>query len=112
MGMGLISEGFIRNCYYCMKPFIPRWLQIQLRRKDILRKRLIYSDVWPINEKSSELAQRWCGWPENKYFALVLTHEEEGRKGVDKCIKLGEIEEQLGFRSYFYPRDQAIYDPR
>jgi hypothetical protein len=97
----IIPESFLRNTYYCLKPFIPRWLQIELRRKVVLHKRLKYSDVWPINEKASEPPERWSGWPDGGKFALLLTHDVETPKGQERCIQLAELEESLGFRSSF-----------
>jgi hypothetical protein len=99
--MGVISESFLRNNYYYIKPFIPRWLQIKLRRRIILRKRLKYSDVWPIDEKAGKPPEGWSGWPEKKQFALVLTHDVETEKGQKKCYQLIELEENFGFRSSF-----------
>jgi uncharacterized protein len=41
----------------------------------------------------------WCGWPEGKQFAVVLTHDVERQIGVDRCPELMEMELALGFRS-------------
>lgn len=43
----------------------------------------------------------WPGWPQGKTFALVLTHDVEGRAGLDKCLQLAELERKMGFRSSF-----------
>ena len=43
----------------------------------------------------------WEGWPEKKQFALVFTHDVEDKKGLQKCIKLAELEKKFGFRSSF-----------
>jgi hypothetical protein len=43
----------------------------------------------------------WFGWPDQKRFALVLTHDVESKKGFDKCKNLAQLEERLGFRSSF-----------
>lgn len=96
-----ISESSLRKNYYYIKPFIPRWLQIKLRRWVILSKRSRYWDVWPIDEKAAKPPDEWTGWPEGKQFALVLTHDVENAKGQEKCIQLAAIEEALGFRSSF-----------
>jgi hypothetical protein len=96
-----ISERFLRDSYYYIKPFILRWLQTELRRRIIWRNRLRYSNNWPIDEKISKRPDGWTGWPDGKRFALVLTHDVESAKGKEKCIKLASLEERSGFRSSF-----------
>lgn len=44
----------------------------------------------------------WKGWPDGKQFALVLTHDVETERGVERCRMIMDIEERLGFRSCFY----------
>jgi len=87
--------------FYLIKPVIPRRLQILLRR--ILLKKQIkkYKNVWPIYPGSEVKPKNWNGWPDNKNFALVLTHDVELRRGHDKCKKLLELEKRLGFVSSF-----------
>jgi len=91
----------INTIYYHLKPFIPRQLQILLRRRLILRKRLSCTDVWPIDEKAGKPPDGWSGWPDNKQFALVLTHDVDTAKGQQKCHKLISLEEEMGFYSSF-----------
>jgi glycosyltransferase involved in cell wall biosynthesis len=43
----------------------------------------------------------WSGWPEDKKFALVLTHDVESERGLNKCRQLMQLEMELGFRSSF-----------
>ncbi len=43
----------------------------------------------------------WQGWPEGKRFALVLTHDVEGKKGLTRVEQLMNLEQQHGFRSSF-----------
>ena len=88
-----------RKLYYDLKPVIPRWLQIKLRQKVISKKRLLYADVWPIDEKAKSLPHGWSGWPEGKKFALVITHDVETAKGLTKCIQLADLDKSYGFRS-------------
>jgi peptidoglycan/xylan/chitin deacetylase (PgdA/CDA1 family) len=87
--------------YYQVKPFIPRPVQIFLRRKIALQKRELYGHVWPIDEKAGKPPEGWSGWPEGKRFALVLTHDVDTAKGQERCIQLATLEESLGFRSSF-----------
>ena len=83
------------------KPFIPRRMQIQLRRMWINWLLSSKKDAWPIDPQSATLPNGWKGWPEGKKFALVLTHDVDTQKGHDNCHLLAEIEERLGFRSSF-----------
>jgi glycosyltransferase involved in cell wall biosynthesis/peptidoglycan/xylan/chitin deacetylase (PgdA/CDA1 family) len=94
-------SSFIQNTYYFIKPLVPRWMQIQLRRSIVLRKRLKYAQTWPIDERAKNPPEGWSGWPSNKQFALVLTHDVETAKGLEKCYPLAELEKSLGFRSSF-----------
>ena len=43
----------------------------------------------------------WTGWPEGRKFALVLTHDVEGSRGVGKCIPIIDLERKMGFKSSF-----------
>jgi hypothetical protein len=90
-----------RNIYYRLKPFLPYRLQIGLRRLLLQCKRKRFASVWPIDERASVKPQDWPGWPEDKKFALVLTHDVEKRAGLEKCRDLMQLEQDLGFRSSF-----------
>lgn len=72
-----------------------------LRRKVVLRKRPLYSDIWPIDHTANKPPDGWLGWPEQKQFALVLTHDVDEAIGHEKCLELMRIEKELGFRSSF-----------
>jgi hypothetical protein len=87
--------------YYQLKPFIPRTLQILLRRSVALQKRKSYTYVWPIDEKAGKVPKGWSGWPEGKQFALVLMRDVDTAEGHSKCHKLIKLEEKMGFRSSF-----------
>ena len=87
--------------FYNLKPFIPRAIQIALRRQIALRKRKLYSHVWPIDERAGKAPEGWSGWPKDKRFALVLTHDVDTEVGHEKCQKLAESEQKMGFRSSF-----------
>jgi hypothetical protein len=96
----------LKNSYYKLKPFIPRRLQVTLRRILIDFKKNKYKDFWPIYHKASRAPVGWTGWPNNKQFAFVLTHDVETRRGEDRCLDLMNLEKELGFRSahFFVPR--------
>ena len=91
----------VTRLYYLIKPIIPRLVQIRLRRW-IINKALPHMDsIWPIDERCARTPEGWTGWPENKKFALILTHDVESIKGVHKCRQLAQIEIAHGFRSSF-----------
>lgn len=87
--------------YYDIKPFIPRRLQIALRRWIASRKRSECASVWPIDHAAASRPENWAGWPDGKKFALVLTHDVETAKGQEACWRLMNVEKHLGFRSSF-----------
>ena len=92
----------IKNIYYKLKPIIPRWLQVILRRIIIDLNKDKYKDIWPIYNKVSRAPEYWTGWPNNKQFALVLTHDVETRRGEERCLDLMHLEKDLGFRSAYF----------
>jgi peptidoglycan/xylan/chitin deacetylase (PgdA/CDA1 family) len=96
--------------YIFLKKIIPRRLQILIRRILIRRKRLLCDHIWPIDPNSKKLPHGWAGWPGDKKFALVLTHDVETAKDLEKCQVLAEIEEHLGLRSSFnfVARDYSV----
>lgn len=87
--------------YYGLKPYVPRRLRLALRRVSARKKRAEYESTWPIDELAGRLPPAWPGWPEQKQFAFVITHDVEGPEGLAKCRQLAELEMQLGFRSSF-----------
>lgn len=91
----------VRQIYYEVKPFLPRRIRFTLRRLLAIRKREASRHVWPINPAAGQTPADWPGWPEQKKFAFVLTHDVEGPEGVAKCRQLAELEMSLGFRSSF-----------
>ena len=91
----------LSDAYYFTKPAIP--LKVRLALRSILAKHLRKSNagIWPINEAAGEAPATWPGWPEGKKFAFVLTHDVEGKKGLDCSRKLADLEIEMGFRSAF-----------
>jgi hypothetical protein len=87
--------------YYHLKPFIPRRLQIAMRRNIALRKRKRYRNEWPIDQAAGRVPEGWTGWPGKKQFAFVLTHDVDTAKGQSNCMALADLETELGFRSSF-----------
>jgi hypothetical protein len=92
----------LRNrIYYALKPFVPQFLRTAIRRKLAMRLREQIGDVWPIMPGSERAPENWPGWPGNKKFAFVLTHDVESEAGLGRCRSLMELELDLGFCSSF-----------
>jgi len=87
--------------YYAVKPFLPWCVRIALRRSWAHLKRGTSAAVWPIDEKAGASPPGWPGWPEGKRFALVLTHDVEGRAGLGRVEMLMRLEREYGFVSSF-----------
>lgn len=90
-----------RKLYYRVKPYLTRSLQITLRRYWVALQYKKNSHIWPIDEKAGKVPGRWPGWPEQKRFTFVLTHDVDTAVGHSRCRKLAEIEMEMGFRSSF-----------
>jgi glycosyltransferase involved in cell wall biosynthesis len=99
---------FLNKAYYFLKPIMPWRLRLALRRWRANRRRRAFVDVWPIDPKSGTTPLGWPGWPEGKRFAVVLTHDVEGIKGLSRVEQLMNLELQCGFRSCFnfVPEDE------
>src|SRR2546422_1010799 len=92
----------LRNrLYYRIKPFLPAFMRLGVRRWFAVRKRERVRHIWPIMPGSEKHPPGWRGWPEGKRFGLVLTHDVESQSGVDRCMRLMELERRIGFRSSF-----------
>lgn len=87
--------------YYQVKPFLPWRLRMAMRRALARRKIKTHKDVWPIDHVAARRPDGWEGWPHRKQFAVVLTHDVEGPKGLDRCRQLMDLEAARGFRSSF-----------
>jgi uncharacterized protein len=98
------------DLFYQVKPLLPRRLQIASRRIIASYKRRTNKNVWPIDPKAAKTPGGWTGWPDQKKFALVLQHDVDTIKGLKQCIKLMNLEKELGFRSSFnfVPEDYPL----
>jgi hypothetical protein len=90
-----------RRVYYHLKPHVPWLIRMTLRRWHAKIKRRSCRDIWPILDSAGRSPEGWMGWPHGKRFALVLTHDVERTKGLQRCHALMELEKQLGLRSSF-----------
>ncbi len=87
--------------YYLLKPWLPLALRLMMRRRWARRQRARHSGDWPILESAGNPPAWFKGWPENRRFSFVLTHDVELQKGLDRVKQLAEAEMSLGFRSSF-----------
>ena len=99
------------NFYYFLKRFIPRPVQIYLRRILIRQRMSRHKDTWPIDPRSAKPPEGWAGWPEGKKFALVLTHDVETKKGLENCRALMDIEEKHRFPILFQFCRRRLFSP-
>jgi hypothetical protein len=112
-----------RRTYYRVRPLLPRSLQMRLRRSfSQVQSRSLFPE-WPLEtglhdfydflfELVSRLADRpvpYIGlWPHDSTWALVLTHDVEGKRGYDELRGLVQMELEAGYRSSwnFVPQNQ------
>ena len=94
-------NNYCNEIYYCIKPLIPRRVQIYFRRLFIHYQVAKYRKIWPIDEKGGMEPPGWQGWPDGKKFALILTHDVDSAQGQSKCLDLMKLDASLGFRSSF-----------
>ena len=87
--------------YYLLKPSIPRFLQLFIRKIHIKSLMIHHKDSWPVLSGSEKKPENWKGWPDGKKFALVLTHDVEHQAGHDMVKNLLLVEKEMGFVSSF-----------
>jgi hypothetical protein len=109
------------RAYYRLRPFLPRSVQLALRRRFAVLQARTSFPRWPVETAAhdlfdavlallGEIAEEpvpWIApWPEPYRWALVLTHDVEQQVGCDNVSLLRDIEEARGFRSTwnFVPR--------
>jgi hypothetical protein len=90
-----------RRIYYLLKPYVNWRLRLSFRRWLAKRRLQSAEMIWPILESAGQPPSGWNGWPDGKQFAFVLTHDVEGKRGLNRVRGLAEIEMGLGFRSSF-----------
>jgi hypothetical protein len=86
--------------YYKLRPYIPRAVQIWLRRRraHTIRRRHPH---WPIPSHTIAPPANFTGWPQGKKFAFVLLHDVEHAAGQAKSLSLMQVDQAHGFRSAF-----------
>jgi hypothetical protein len=100
-----------RRIYYAVKPYVGWRLRLAFRRWLARRTLRRVQGVWPVLESAGQSPEGWRGWPDEKQFAFVLTHDVEGQRGLDRVKSLAEIEMELGFRSSFNLIPEGEYTP-
>jgi len=129
---GPTNRSRLLEAYYTLKPFMPRRLQLALRRAYAPRQAKAGFPAWPF--ESSLVAHRdaqllaqlrasglerlpfvnW--WPEGRRAAAVLTHDVEGPAGVANVMRVVELERRYGFVSSWnfvaewYPIPGGLFD--
>ena len=91
----------LKKIFYLIKSFIPRNVQISLRRVLVQKQVRKYHNILPIYPESETRPNYWRGWPGAENFAFVLTHDVEHQRGYDRVPHLMKIEKELGFTSSF-----------
>ena len=92
---------FAQYFYYGVKPAIPAGLRFALRHYHAIPLKWAVAATWPINPATLGVPANWPGWPDGKQFAFALSHDVEGRKGLDRCRRLAELEMRMSLRSSF-----------
>jgi peptidoglycan/xylan/chitin deacetylase (PgdA/CDA1 family) len=105
------------NAFYLVKQFIPRPVQLAIRRLFMRWQGLPTFPAWPLDRSvvrllhlyafcvllaqgKSEAPFRWF-WPRRHHAAMTLTHDVEGEEGLRLALDVADLEEELGFRSSF-----------
>ena len=92
---------FKESVYYNLKAVTPPSAVLYFRRRYAAWKLPRHAHEWPIDRDSATPPKDWTGWPDGRTFALVLTHDVESSRGLERCLNLAAVEERLGFRSAF-----------
>ncbi len=95
------STLFFNRLYYGIKRFLPWHVRLILKQAHTRKILKNSGDFWPIQESVGRTPPDWPGWPDGKQFALVLTHDVEGPRGLSLVKQLAELEMKLNFRSSF-----------
>ena len=91
----------LTTIYYLLKPLLPWRIRVILRQWRGKRRLKTFAATWPIDPAAGAAPLNWPGWPEGKKFALVLSHDVEGQKGLDRIKQLVGLTQKYGFRASF-----------
>lgn len=95
---------------YLVKSLLPKWAELRIRQALAQHKLSSIKDVWPILESAGIPPDGWAGWPTGKQFAFIISHDVDTQRGLDRCLKIADLEERLGFRSAFYFVPKGRYE--
>ncbi len=117
--------------YYLVRPLIPRWLQLWMRRKYSRKQAHVEFPAWPIepvlvsraNQEMLRHIEQNNGhpipiinfWPGTARAAVILTHDVEWDIGVRNIPRVREVEKRYGVVSSWnfvperYPFDKRIF---
>jgi hypothetical protein len=101
---------FLLYFYYFLKPVLPAGVRLALRQCHAIPLKWSSATTWPIDKSSVGKPEDWPGWPRGKQFAFVLSHDVEGKKGLERCRSLAELEMNLRYRSSFNFVPEGEYD--
>jgi hypothetical protein len=125
------SGGLLRKAYYAAKPFLPRSVQLMLRRRYVTVQAGAAFPAWPREPVLVDLVRdvlrtalsggaaeirRIAPWPAASTSAFVITHDVEWDAGLRHAPVIAELEGELGFTSSWnivperYPIDWKIVD--
>jgi hypothetical protein len=116
------------RCYYGIRPFAPRELQIWLRRRFSAFQARRRFPRWPaetalhdfydlllarLGAVAEEPVPWIAHWPNPYRWAIVLSHDVEHRLGYDHLHLLGDVELDLGYVSSwnFVPERDYTVEP-
>jgi peptidoglycan/xylan/chitin deacetylase (PgdA/CDA1 family) len=121
-----------RRAYYALKPFIPRFVQISVRKRYVATQDKRRFPAWPIESRITDLVAGAVGralqetgqarllgiapWPAGTRFAFCITHDVEWDAGLRRAPALLEVERRVGVVSSWnlvperYPIDWGIVD--
>ncbi|MHA1380850.1 MAG: hypothetical protein ACTSRG_20990 [Candidatus Helarchaeota archaeon] len=108
-------KNILKTIFYTIKPIIPKSTQIILRKKYLYFQRKNQFPNWPIDLSLYNVYKKGIReifeliglteipflnfWPNDKKFAVALTHGVETSIGQRNVLRVKEIEEELDFRS-------------
>lgn len=126
------AGGWKRRMYYAFKPFIPRPVQLALRRRYVGIQAAKDFPSWPVETAGVEIAHgcmkeavassaagsvlRIGPWPKGYRAAFAITHDVEWDTGLRRAPSIQEIESRLGFVASWnlvperYPIDWSVVD--
>jgi peptidoglycan/xylan/chitin deacetylase (PgdA/CDA1 family) len=117
-----------RAAYYRLRPFVPRGVQLALRRRFARVQDHPAFPRWPVesalhdlydfvlglvDEIAGQPVPRLASWPDGKSWAVVLTHDVETAVGYARVEAVLDVERRKGLRSawFFVPeRDYRVAD--